>query len=257
MFAGCLEPIQVDRGEFVTGRNALHAALYPSQDKGNPVARTVWRWLETLEAMECVKLRTVSNRCTVVSVCKYKDYQDANQDNVQPVSNPCPADVPPVSTDKERNNNTSLSRAEDFAFLAGCNEASLKIENDDGSMLDYRADPLVWQWLFIRRWNGLPNVANHRENRLSEYCERELVKRFEERNWDWRSAMAAFPINYERMSLVKFVEFGTVQKINAGDWRIPDFVKTKGKKHDRQVSNPGQVYNEAVGQPAPPPGRRW
>lgn len=108
MFPGCLEPISVDRGEFVTGRNSLHAALYPTTDKDSPVSRTVWRWLETLELMKCVALRTVSNRCTIVSVLNYKTYQELRVGqcpaDVPPVSNPCPAGVPPVSTNKEFNN---------------------------------------------------------------------------------------------------------------------------------------------------------
>lgn len=123
VFPGCLSPIQLDRGEFVTGRNSLHAALYPDSNKDNPVSRTVWRWLESLEAMECVTLKTVSNRCTVVTVCKYKTYQaEANGQcpaNVPPVSNPCPAGVPPVSTNK---NNTSLEVLKNQRNEDSCSE---------------------------------------------------------------------------------------------------------------------------------------
>jgi hypothetical protein len=110
MVPGTLTPIEIRRGQFITGREKLYAALYGENYKGEktPTSRTLWRWLETLQDLECVKLETVSKRCTAVTVCNYELYQSCDDDG-------CPTDstserttdvppiVPPVSTNKESN----------------------------------------------------------------------------------------------------------------------------------------------------------
>lgn len=107
---GSLKEVEMARGEFITGRESLHASLYPRIDKDGkiiqyeyvPVSRTLWRWLVGLSNMGCVSMRTVSNRCTVVTVCNYSRYQDRSETTVQPESSTCPASVQHVSTEEER-----------------------------------------------------------------------------------------------------------------------------------------------------------
>ncbi len=113
---GTMKEIVVPRGSFITGRESLHASLYSKIDSnGNairrehiPTSRTLWRWLVALEEMECLTITTMSNRCSIVSVCKYEVYQSRQQSVVQPdvphVSRTCPADVQHVSTIEERKN---------------------------------------------------------------------------------------------------------------------------------------------------------
>lgn len=104
---GTLSEITIPRGAFITGRESLHSALYGPDYRGEtkPASRTIWRWLETLEQMGCISTRTVSNRCTIVTVCKYTTYQQQDEPDVPPtvppVSSTCPAGVPPVSTEEE------------------------------------------------------------------------------------------------------------------------------------------------------------
>lgn len=106
LIPGTTDIVTVERGSFITGREVLHAGMYPKKSADTPVARTVYRWLQSLERMECVTLRTLSNRCTLVTVVNYETYQakEAGQgsSDVPPVSKSCPAGVPPVSTSEEK-----------------------------------------------------------------------------------------------------------------------------------------------------------
>jgi hypothetical protein len=112
MIPGTTNSVVVSRGQFITGRESLHTELYGLKYNGEsvskPVSRTLWRWLESLERMQCITTQNVSNRCTLVTVCNYETYQNDDSSDcpaaVPPVSNRCPAAVPPVSTDKESKN---------------------------------------------------------------------------------------------------------------------------------------------------------
>lgn len=245
MFPGCLTPIEVLRGEFVTGRNSLHSWLYPRQDKDNPVAKTVWRWLEALEDMGCVSLRTVSNRCTVVTVVNYESYQQREVGqcpaDVPPVSNRCPADVPPVSTDKELKN-IRIKEDTPFSNFEGCDESTRTLVSSDGVCVLYEQNHLVWEYEFIRKWNKLPGVAQHPSNALSDFERRYLMERFTEPDWDWKSAMAMFPVNLERPSLFTFLEPTIVQRIIHSKYRIPDFAKGKRNGKRETVDNSGSTF---------------
>lgn len=90
MIPGTTTSVTVKRGQFITGRESLHADLYGSEYSGGesqkPVSRTLWRWLETLERMRCIDTQNMSNRCTLVTVCNYETYQ--NDD-----SGECPTEI--------------------------------------------------------------------------------------------------------------------------------------------------------------------
>lgn len=102
---GTTQVIRVNRGSFITGREVLLNALYPHKNSDTPVARTVYRWMQSLEAMECLKTQNVSNRCTMVTVVNYDTYNPQNgvscPTDVQPVSDRCPTAVRPMSTSEE------------------------------------------------------------------------------------------------------------------------------------------------------------
>lgn len=109
LIPGTTEEVLIVRGAFVTGRAKLHQNLYGPKYKGDkasiPSDRTLWRWLKSLEKMGCVHVQNVSNRFSMVSVCKYSTYQKLDKPkcptSVQPLSNPCPTDVQLVSTREE------------------------------------------------------------------------------------------------------------------------------------------------------------
>ena len=251
LIPGTTDAITLKRGEFITGRNSLHAGLYPNGDKDAPASRTLWRWLESLQSLGCVTLRTVSNRCTLVSVCNYETYQSGDPGqcpaDVPPVSSTCPADVPPVSTNKERNNNTYPSPGVNFEMLSPA-IAGIEI---DGQLVTYAEDWIRWEAEFIARWNALPRVTQHREMQLDTAERRLLHARFDEGDWHWKRAFPEFPLWSKEgwmPTLNWFLKHGSVNAIIAGNYsqREP---KTKGKKHDRPLTNAGQVYDPNTARP--------
>lgn len=98
------DPIKVKRGQFLTGRDALHKDYYGAYRGDKACAKTVWRWLKKLEKQRKVVLENVQ-RCTLVTLCNYDTYQDVTDENVhqlvQAVSTSCPGGVQVVSTIEE------------------------------------------------------------------------------------------------------------------------------------------------------------
>lgn len=115
---GTLQPITILRGSFITGRESLFSEMYPKRDsdgkaivrKWAPTSRTLWSWLRALEGFECVKLETVSNRCTIVTIRNYNTYQSLEEGSLPAgfplASSQLPAGFPltcsPASTIEER-----------------------------------------------------------------------------------------------------------------------------------------------------------
>lgn len=101
------ESIALQAGQFITGREAFHHAMFPKKSKSNPSARTSWRWLEALQTLENLSIKT-SNRFSIVTITQWGLYQADNFQNVQPnvpiVSRSCPDSVPIVSTNKNDKN---------------------------------------------------------------------------------------------------------------------------------------------------------
>ena len=107
LMPGTTTPIVIPRGSFITGRKALHEALYPKDDNREmptPSPSTVWRWLHSLQTMQCVKLENVNNRCTMVSICNYSTYQDDKRKREQPVNSRRTTGEQLLDTDKEGKN---------------------------------------------------------------------------------------------------------------------------------------------------------
>lgn len=97
LIPGTTTAVKVKRGQFVTGRETLHEAMFGKNYKGEhrPASRTVWRWLESLRDMKCLRVQTVSNRASLVTVVNYDTYQTSRP-------KPCPSGVQLVSTVEER-----------------------------------------------------------------------------------------------------------------------------------------------------------
>lgn len=155
---GTLTEITVKRGQFITGRESLFERLYGGTYKGDdrPVSRTLWRWLEFLEKSGCVVLQNVSNRCTLVTVVKYDEYQSADGDYVQPrdqpVSNQCPTGVQPrdqpVSTIEEDKNSIKGRKGRSKEALA-------ERESPDPELVDW----LQW-WNKMHAKGYVPHSTN-------------------------------------------------------------------------------------------------
>lgn len=101
-------PVLVKRGQFITGRDALHAEFYPKKVGAKKLRsgpkkapRTVWRWLKMLETLGNVTI-DASSKYSLVTVVNYRTYNDkpvaSVQVNGQQVSSTCPADDQQVSS---------------------------------------------------------------------------------------------------------------------------------------------------------------
>jgi hypothetical protein len=104
---GVADPVEVKRGQLLTGRHALHRGCYPKERKSNPCARTVWRRLQTLQKLENVSIQT-SSKFSIVTVNNYELYNPQDDASVQvdvpDVSSSCPGGVQVVSTNKNEKN---------------------------------------------------------------------------------------------------------------------------------------------------------
>lgn len=155
---GTLREVQIGRGQFITGRTSLHEALYPKRDRDGriieceytPAPRTLWRRLEALRIMGCVKLQNLSNRCTLVTVCNYETYQDGGHldcpADVPLMSRCCPADVPLMSTTEE----DKKIRKEEDKTEDVCTETSDDVvraaDPPPVALLTFPCDGKVKQW---------------------------------------------------------------------------------------------------------------
>jgi len=79
---GRTSPVLVRRGQFLTGRYALHREFYPKPSGSDKAALTVWRWLESLRDMGCVNIET-NNRFSLVTVVNYEVYQSGDSEDEQ------------------------------------------------------------------------------------------------------------------------------------------------------------------------------
>ena len=71
---GTLEPVELQPGQFVTGRFALHGDFYPRKKKKNKSPYTVWRWLEILQKCENLSIKT-HNKYSVITIKNWPEYQ--------------------------------------------------------------------------------------------------------------------------------------------------------------------------------------
>jgi hypothetical protein len=121
-FSKSSEVIRLKRGEFVTGRAALHKACFPPiKRQGKSAApphtsMTTWRILKSLEKCEMLSM-TSFNQYTIVSICNYDTYQDVPGEVVQEVEqrmfSGCSADV--HKEEKKETKKVKKQRDDDYS----------------------------------------------------------------------------------------------------------------------------------------------
>jgi hypothetical protein len=78
---GVLEPVKLKPGEFLSGRNALHYSYHQGHinrnysDKLRPVARTLYRYLQTLEKMEILSIKK-HTKYSIISINNWEAHQN-------------------------------------------------------------------------------------------------------------------------------------------------------------------------------------
>lgn len=134
--AGQKQPVAIQPGQFITGRESLHCAFYPRKRKRKKCAKTVWRWLQVLENMQNLTIKS-SKQYSIVTICNWETYQNAAtedvQEDVQRLSNACPTVVQRMSTynkDKNVKNGKELEETfvqfwETYGYKVGKQEAQV------------------------------------------------------------------------------------------------------------------------------------
>ncbi len=111
----------IKRGQLVTGREEL------ARQTGLSV-RQVRTCLDRLAECGCITKKT-TNKCTIITICKYSVYQDIPNESDQQTTNKRPANDQQTTTSKQRNKetryntHTKRAREEDFFSEAFRNES--------------------------------------------------------------------------------------------------------------------------------------
>lgn len=81
---GILNPIKLEPGQFITGRNSLHEDYHQAHLRKNyrrkaaPTAITLYRWLLTLQNMQILNIKTF-NKYSIITMLNWELYQENEQ----------------------------------------------------------------------------------------------------------------------------------------------------------------------------------
>ena len=110
------EPVEVKPGQFVTGRDSFHRAMYPRQEKSAPHKTTVWRWLLALKSVGNLHIET-HKRFSIITIVNWDTYQKPKREDAQVNSlqtlHRRSTDAPQTLTNNNDNNNINKKERED------------------------------------------------------------------------------------------------------------------------------------------------
>ena len=84
MMPGLIEPISLQAGQFITGREALHFDYHQGHlnkrysRKAAPTAITLYRWLLNLEKLQILHIKSC-NKYSIITICNWEQYQEFEQ----------------------------------------------------------------------------------------------------------------------------------------------------------------------------------
>ncbi len=112
---GILNPIKIEAGQFITGRFSLHKEYYRNKRKNQKTPLTLWRWLQTLEKLENLNIKT-NNKYSIITIINWGSYQKGNKQNEQlneqQTNNRRTTDEQQVNTDNNVNNEKKVNNKE-------------------------------------------------------------------------------------------------------------------------------------------------
>ena len=76
-----VEPVLVESGQFITGRYKLHGAYHQwrrGYKKRSPSPYTVWRWLEKLQRLQMLSIKSFS-KYSIITITHWSEYQQNEQ----------------------------------------------------------------------------------------------------------------------------------------------------------------------------------
>lgn len=172
------KPITVKRGQFITGRHSLHAALYPKKREHRNSPSTVWRRLETLEKLGNLNIET-NSRYSLVTIVHYDTYN------------------PPDSKDEQVNEQQANSRRTAGEQQTSTEKKRKKVKKGNNTILAAISERQTQtEAEFIRLWNSTQGVRCNRGNSLAAPRRAVFRTRLENKTWfdDFREALTHFPL---------------------------------------------------------------
>jgi len=142
------QDIEIEKGSFITGRKQLAKETNVSEQ----TIRSVLKYLETNHQIT----KKVTNKFTIISVCKYEEYQNIEKEltNQQPTTNQ------PVTTNKNDNNVKNINNI----------NLPVKIEDNFEEMLKPSFKiAQEWQYLALEIIEKL-NVPDNKKSSFFKAC---------------------------------------------------------------------------------------
>ena len=143
--------VKIKRGQFLFGR-------FSAEEELNINGSTIYKWLKKMEANDMIKLDS-NNHYTIVSVCKYNEYNDNKSSEVaaneQPLDSKRTANEQPTNTTKKENKVNKDNKEDAFNFK--------------NSLIDLGIDKnIVEDWLKVRKTKKASNTETAFKGILSQ-----------------------------------------------------------------------------------------
>lgn len=144
--------------------------------------------------------------------------------------------LPPQICEEKRETSeehSSLSLSLNTKTNTQCVAVDSKIESD---LERYQSDPLAFEAAFLDEWNKSPGTIPYEGPALSSIRARELRERLHEPDWNWRAALARFPLNWShgKPTIGWFLKPTSVPDVLEGKF---EFLKRAGPTQGKKRSN--------------------
>jgi len=135
---GLKEPIKINPGQFMTGRESLHQIYYPRKKKNQKSALTLWRWLQILEKAGNLNIKSYT-KYSIITISNWTEYQ---QDEQQ-MNNKRTTDEQQMNTNKNDKNDKNDKKSKkkvikekylEFVFFT--KEEKLKLDEKYGAKVE-------------------------------------------------------------------------------------------------------------------------
>ena len=139
---GMVEPIQLFPGQFITGRFSLHKEYYKKRKRGQKTPLTLWRWLQILEKVGNLNIKT-NNKYSIITIVNWDSYQNNKQQNEQ--QNEQQANNKRTTSEQQANTNNNVD--------------NVKNEKEVSDSIEYRLANYLLNFILKRNPNHKkPNI---------------------------------------------------------------------------------------------------
>ena len=114
--------VMVNRGQFIFGRNKASEEL-------NIPASTVLRHMEKLQSEKAINMRS-DNQYSIITICKYEQYQSIEEQDEQPTDNQRTANGLDTDTNKKDNKDKNDKKKKEFSVASLTVQQSAELFNN-------------------------------------------------------------------------------------------------------------------------------